>query len=220
MRKFIAFFLMAAPLCCFAQGGLGIGLKAGYNFANVTNASSINSSSQSGYMFGVFLAPNTKGILTSRHEFIYSRQGYNFDNGTTTTGNVNLDYIIIPQMLGINITKFVQIQLGLQMAYLLNAKADTTDKNTGVMGSYGSALSYYNQFDYGFGAGVEVHPVLGLLIGARYNVSLNKMYKDVQTGQAPSFSSTDAKNNVVQVFAGWIFGKGKKSNKNKQSHDK
>ncbi|MGH2564508.1 MAG: outer membrane beta-barrel protein, partial [Ginsengibacter sp.] len=141
MRKFIAFFLTVVPLFCLAQGGLGIGLKAGYNFANVTSASSINSSSQSGYMFGVFLAPNTKGILTSRHEFIYSRQGYNFDNGTTT-GNVNLDYIIIPQMMGINITKYVQIQLGLQMAYLLNAKADTADKNTGVMGSYGSALSY------------------------------------------------------------------------------
>ncbi|MGH2648620.1 MAG: hypothetical protein ACRDE8_13675, partial [Ginsengibacter sp.] len=93
-------------------------------------------------------------------------------------------------------------------------------KNTGVMGSYGSALSYYNQFDYGFGAGVEIHPVLGLLIGARYNVSLNKMYKDAQTGQAPSFSSADAKNNVVQIFAGWIFGKGDKSKKKKQSHDK
>ena len=218
MRKFIAFFLLMAPVFCFAQG-LGIGLKAGYNFANVTSASSINSSSQSGYMFGVFLAPNTKGILTSRHEFIYSRQGYNFDDGTSS-GNVNLDYIIIPQMMGINITKFVQIQLGMQLAFLLNAKADSTNKSTGTTGSYTSTLSYYNQFDYGFGGGVEIHPVLGLLVGARYNISINKMYKGLETGQAPSFSSVDAKNNVVQIFAGWIFGKGDKSKKKKQSHDK
>ena len=76
-------------------------------------------------------------------------------------------------------------------------------------------MGYYNQFDYGFGAGVELHPVLGLLIGARYNISLNNMYKGIQTGQVPSFSSVDAKNNVVQIFAGWIFGK--KSNSKKKN---
>lgn len=217
MRKLIFFLMLAAPAFSFAQG-LGIGIKAGYNFANVTNASSINNSSRAGYLFGIFLAPQTKGVITSRHEFIYSRQGYNFDNGTTT-GNVNLDYIIIPQMLGINITKFVQLQLGMQLAYLINAKADSATQGGG-MGSYPGALSYYNKFDYGFGAGVELHPVLGLLVGARYNISLNKIYKDVQTDQMPSFSSADAKNNVVQVFAGWIFGKGNKSKNKKQSNDK
>ena len=211
MRKLIIYLLLMTPAFCFAQG-LGIGLKAGYNFANVTSASSINNSSRSGFMAGIFLAPQSKGIITSRHEFIYSRQGYNFDNGTTT-GNVNLDYIIIPQMLGINITKFVQLQLGMQLAYLLNAKADSSSKSGSSMGSYSSVMGYYNQFDYGFGAGTEIHPVLGLLIGARYNISLNKMYKGLQTGQMPSFSSADAKNNVVQVFAGWIFGKKNKSKK-------
>lgn len=215
MRKLIIYLLLTTPVFCFAQG-LGIGLKAGYNFANVTNASSINNSSRAGFMAGIFLAPQSKGIITSRHEFIYSRQGYDFDNGTTT-GNVNLDYIIIPQMLGINITKFVQLQLGMQLAYLLNAKADSTSKSGGSMGSYSSVMSYYNPFDYGFGAGVELHPVLGLLIGARYNISLNKMYKGVQTGQMPSFSSIDAKNNVVQIFGGWIFGGKKKSKKQHQS---
>ena len=215
MRKLIIYLLLTTPVFCCAQG-LGIGLKAGYNFANVTNASSINNSSRAGYLFGIFLAPQSKGIITSRHEFIYSRQGYNFDNGTTT-GNVNLDYIIIPQMLGINITKFVQLQLGMQLAYLLNAKADSTSKSGGNTGSYGSVMSYYNPFDYGFGAGVELHPVLGLLIGARYNISLNKMYKSLQSGQQPSFSAIDAKNNVVQVFAGWIFGGKQKSKKQHQS---
>jgi hypothetical protein len=214
MRQLIIYLLLMTPVFCSAQG-LGIGLKAGYNFANVTSASSINNSSRAGFLVGLFLAPQSKGIITSRHEFIYSRQGYNFDNGTTT-GNVNLDYIIIPQMLGINITKFVQVQLGMQLAYLLNAKADSASKSSSAAGSYSSVMSYYNPFDYGFGGGVEIHPVLGLLIGARYNISINKMYKGVQTGQMPSFSSVDAKNNVVQVFAGWIFGKKNKSkNKNK-----
>ena len=205
MKKFVFYLLFFIPAYCIAQGGLGIGLKAGLNFADVSSASSINSSSRSGFMAGIFLAPNSKSIISSRTELIYSRQGYNFQNGTNT-GNVNLDYLILPQLMGINITKFVQIQLGAQMAFLLNAKADSTGSGGGSSGQYGSVMNYYNKFDYGFAAGAEIHPVMGLLIGARYNISLGKLYKDIQTGQEPSFSSIDAKNNVIQIFAGWIFG--------------
>jgi hypothetical protein len=180
-------------------------LKAGVNFANVTNASSINSESQSGFMIGAFLAPASKGILSSRTEIVYSKQGYNFQT-STKTGNVDLDYILIPQLMGINITKFVQLQVGAQMAFLINAKADSTN-NSGVSGPYSSVMDYYNKFDYGFAVGAEVHPFKSLLVGARYNISLGKLYKDMETGQAPSFSVQDAKNNVVQLFAGWRFGK-------------
>ena len=131
---------------------------------------------------------------------------------------MNLDYIISAHLLCINITRFFSIQLGGQVAYLINAKADSTSKTNSLSGPYSSALSYYNQFDYGFAGGVEVHPVLGLLIGARYNISLAKLYKSAYTtvpGQAPSFASIDAKNNVVQLYAGWRFGKNK-SDKDKK----
>ena len=210
MRKFI-FYLPLLLLSCFTYAQ--IGLKAGLNFANVTNASSINSGSRSGFMAGLFLAPKTKGIIASRTEIIYSKQGYNFQT-STNTGNVNLDYIILPQLMGINITKFVQLQLGAQMAFLLNAKGDSTNtSNPAMTGPYSSMMNYYNKFDYGFALGGEIHPFMGLLIGARYNVSLGKLYKSMETGQSPSFSTSDAKNNVVQIFAGWTFG-------NKQSKKK
>ena len=201
MKKLIFGLLILFPSCLFAQ----IGLKAGANFANVSSASSINSSSRSGFLVGAFLSPKSKRIISSRTEIIYSRQGYNFKT-STKTGNVNLDYILIPQLMGINITKFVQLQLGAQMAFLINAKADSTNSN-GTTGPYGQVMSYYNKFDYGFAVGGEIHPFKGLLIGARYNISFGKLYSDIQSGQQPSFSSEDAKNNVVQIFAGWRFGK-------------
>lgn len=202
MKKTYLLIIALLPLCAFAQ--LGIGLKGGLNFANVSSASSINSSNRSGFLFGVFLAPSNKGIISSRTELEYSRQGYSFQSGTNT-GNVNLDYILLPQLMGINITKFVQLQLGAQMAFLINAKADSTSSG-GSSGTYSSIMNYYNKFDYGFAAGAEIHPVMGLLIGARYNISLGKLYKDLQSGQMPSFTAADAKNNVVQIFAGWTFG--------------
>jgi len=201
MKKILFCLLLSMPLFALSQ----FGLKAGANFANVTNASSINSSSETGFMIGGFLAPASKGILSSRTEIVYSKQGYNFQTGTKT-GNVKLDYILIPQLMGINITKLIQLQVGFQMAFLINAEADSTNSN-GTTGPYSSVMDYYNKFDYGFALGAEVHPFKGLLVGARYNISLGKLYKDLETGQPPAFTAQDAKNNVVQIYAGWKFGK-------------
>ena len=107
-------------------------------------------------------------------------------------------------MMSVNITKYFSVMLGAQTAYLINAKVDSTNNNSG---NSSGIIDLYNRFDYGYAVGAEVHPYKGLLIGARYNVSLNKLYESMSTGQMPSFSSEDAKNNVVQVYAGWRFGK-------------
>jgi hypothetical protein len=205
MKKLILCLFTITPGFLFAQ----IGIKAGLNFANVSKASSINSSSKSGFHAGLFLATPGKKLISSKTELLFSRQGYDYKT-STNTGNVNLDYLLQTQLMGINITKFVQLQFGAQTAILLNANVDSS-KNSGVAPSYGNVMDLYNRFDYGYAVGAEVHPVAGLIIGARYNVSLGKVYKDIQSGQRPSFTSEDAKNNVVQLFAGWRFGK--KTNK-------
>jgi hypothetical protein len=67
-------------------------------------------------------------------------------------------------------------------------------------------MDLYNRVDYGYALGAEAHPIAGLIVGARYNVSLAKVYKDLQNFQRPSFTSEDAKNNVVQLSVGWRFG--------------
>jgi hypothetical protein len=41
------------------------------------------------------------------HKLIYSKQGYDYKNGTNT--EVSLDYIMMPQYMTINITKYLQI---------------------------------------------------------------------------------------------------------------
>ncbi|MEO6454815.1 MAG: porin family protein [Ginsengibacter sp.] len=206
MKKLILYLLIISPCCLFAQ----VGIKAGLNFANVTNTSSINNNSRSGFNAGIFLATSSKKILGSRTELIFSRQGYNYKTNANT-GNVNLDYIMIPQYMAINITKYFQIQLGGQMAYLLNANADSSN-NTQSANPYGKMMNYYNRVDYGYGGGIEVHPIKGLLIGARVNISLGNLYADAisssSSGTPPSFiPKVNVKNNVFQLFGGWRFGK-------------
>jgi len=183
----------------------GFGFKVGLNFANVTNASDINASKETGFMVGVFFAPPSKSIISSKTELIFSRQGYNYKSGTNT-GDVNLNYLIIPQSMGINITKFVQLEVGFQMAFLLNASVDSS-KASSSSNPYGAMMDYYNKFDYGLGAGITVFPIKNLLIGARYNLSFGDMYKQPVPGEPmpPFIPKVDAKNNVVQLFAGLRF---------------
>ena len=215
MKKIVLPLLLIAPCCVFAQ----IGLKAGMNFANVTKVSSINNESQSGFHVGVFFAPQSKSIIGSRTELLYSRQGYSYTSGTNT-GSVNLDYITLPQYMSIRITKYFGIQLGMHMAYLVNANADSSNSSMSTGNATADKMmSYYNRFDYGLGGGIEIHPVAGLLIGARINIGLNSVYKNYEdvasSGTPPSFvPKVDVKNNLFQLSAGWIFGS--KSSKKKQ----
>jgi opacity protein-like surface antigen len=205
MKKIIPAFLLVFPGFLFAQ----IGIKAGLNFANVTNASSINNSSQTGFHAGVSFSPSSKSILGSRTELLYSGQGYDYASGSTT-GSVKLNYIVLAQLMAINITKYVQVQLGAQTGFLLGARADSSKQSTGNA-SADKILDYYNRFDYGLAGGVEIHPVKGLLFGARYTISLANLYKqpDMSTGTTPSFipsaDNINLKNNVVQLFIGYKF---------------
>src|SRR5882757_4736803 len=183
------------------SSGLGIGIKAGLNFANVTNASS-NGHSQTGFHAGLFFGGSSKKILTSRTEILFSQQGYSFSSDSTS-GRNKLNYLMLAQLMAINITKYVQIQFGGQMGYLLNARSDSTQPSSGNA-TADKILSTYRRFDYGYAAGLEIHPIAGLLIGARYNISLSNLYKTPVDGSA-GMGSVNFKNNVVQVFAGYRF---------------
>lgn len=202
MKKLALSVILLFPFLAHTQ----IGLKAGLNFAKVSKASDINSSSRSGFHAGLFLAPPSKAILSSKTELIFSRQGYDYKT-RSNTGNVNLDYIQMGQFASVNITKYLSLMFGAQTSYLISASVDSSN---GRNNTENKIMDLYNRIDYGYAVGAEVHPFKGLVIGARYNVSLAKIYKDLQSLQAPSFTSDDAKNNVIQLSVGWRFGSNKK----------
>ncbi len=195
----ICFLCLLIPAIVSAQ--LKIGVKAGLNFANVTNTAGFSNSSRTGYMIGGYISPKAKKILGFRSELILSRQGYDYKTNTST-GNVNLDYLLLPQLITLNFTKKFQLHVGGQAAFLLNAQVDSTTGNNS-----GSLFDYFNRFDYGLAAGAEVSPISGLFMGARINVSFNSVNKEPPSGgNWPGFiPRLDAKNNVVQLYAGWRF---------------
>ena len=190
---------------------LGLGIKVGLNFTNITSASDVSNSSETGYQVGLFLDPSSQSILGSRTELVYSHQAYNWSTGQTT-GKTYLDYIMLAQLMAINITHFVQIQVGTQFGYLLNAKTDSNKTSTGNAQA-DQLLDYYNRFDFGFSGGIEVRPFMGILVGARYNFSLTNLYKIPSTTGSgteppsfiPSTSDLNFKNNLLQIYVGYRF---------------
>jgi hypothetical protein len=225
MKNVYCVLLVLLPVIAFSQDNtnsannkqakkpshsLGIGIKAGLNFTNVTSASNINNGNETGYQVGLFLDPSSRSILSSRTELVYSHQGYNFATGQTT-GKVYLDYIMLAQLMSINITHFFQIQIGTQIAYLINAKVDSNATSTGYAPA-DALLSYYNRIDFGFSGGVEVRPFMGIIVGARYNLSLTNLYTipNANSSQTPpsfipSTGNINFKNNLLQIYAGWRF---------------
>ncbi len=200
--KTILFCLMLI-IPCLLTGQIGV--KAGFNYANITNAGEINNSARSGFHAGIFLSGSSKSILSSRTELLFSKQGYDFKSNTNT-GTVNLNYLMLPQFMAINITKFFQIQVGAQIAYLLNATVDSTSITGDPQTD--NIIHLMNRFDYGLGGGVEVHPLDMLIIGVRINIGLGDLYKVPEEGQNYSFVPTiDVKNNLFQIYAGYKFGK-------------
>ena len=198
MKRFILAGLFLFPVILKAQ--FGIGIKAGLNFANIKDESGFNSDSRTGYMVGAYIAPGAKKFLGFRSEIILSRQGYNYKSATNTN-NVNLDYLLLPQLFVIRFSKLVQVHAGVQGAFLLNANVDSTGSSSG------SLFDYFKRFDYGFAGGIEIFPFKGFFIGGRLNISLNNVNEEAPLGgNWPGFiPRVDAKNNVVQIYTGWRF---------------
>jgi hypothetical protein len=202
MKPYLLLLVVVVPFFSNAQ----FGIKAGPNFAKVTKASNINADNTTGFHAGVFLAPQSKGVIGFRTEVIYSKQGYDFKNGTTT-GSVKLNYLLLPQLMQINITKYVALQAGFQMGFLLSANADSSKAPSTGNAQADKVIDFMNRFDYGAAGGVEIHPFKGLLVGARINVSFADLYKDpaALATRPVFFPEVNAKNNVVQLFAGYRF---------------
>jgi hypothetical protein len=184
------------------------GVKAGYNIAKVKGSTpSFSPRNNNGFLIGVFFSPASRGV-GYRNELIFSRQGFTFD----ADGNkqeVTQDYLYMPHFSTFTIADRVQFQAGIQFGYLLNAKKTSSD------GTESDIKEYMKRLDYGFAGGVEIYPFKGLLLGARYNISLGNIYEQYETGGTTPTpvgypfpfnpDNVKGKNAVVQFFAGYRF---------------
>ena len=182
----------------------GFGIKGGYNLASIqgTGASLFtNRDNLKDFHAGVYGQFGYNNFASLMVELLYSRKGYRTDYLGTATRDTRLDYLELPLLFVGNITETLSFHVGPQVSLLTNVRDGGATLSIGDNG--------YNSFDYGAIAGAEAR--LGFAkLGARYDWSLGKVYKDgavtrYQTSTGAAIGDNNIRNQVFQLYLGLGF---------------
>jgi len=187
MKKIVLSITLLSLLSVYSlvqAQGLGVGIKAGANFANqsITN---VSTDSKTGFHGGVYAVIAFSEKWGLQPELLYSSQGSEVPNGVN-----DFTYMNIPILLRWKPISFLSIEAGPQFSVLLDAKNQS-----------GSSLKdQVNNSDFGLALGATVHLPLGFNAGLRYVWGF--------TNVSNVGGDHEVKNTTVQLFAGWtLFGK-------------
>jgi len=179
---FIASFLVSATV--FSQG-IGIGIKAGANFAN-QSITDISTESRTSFHGGAYLTLAFSEKWAIQPELLFSSQGSEIPDFDEVT---QLDYFSIPILLRWKPIKLLSFHAGPQFSTLLSAVDKSGD----------SIKENFKNSEFGLAAGATVHLPLGINGGLRYVWGF--------TDVADLADDTSVKNKTIQIFVGWtIFG--------------
>ncbi|MDI5897546.1 porin family protein [Flavobacterium yafengii] len=180
------------------------GVKGGVNFSNLYTDDVDDNNMLTGFNVGFFAKLPIANNIALQPEISYTGKGAElvYNNAFVSgTAQFKLDYIEVPLLLVVNVTKNFNIHAGPYAAYMVSAK--TTNKSDS--GSYNFEDNIdtddFNKFDAGLagGVGIDLEPVS---FGVRYNYGLTKIGKE---DSSTSFSSPDAKNSVLSFYAAFAF---------------
>ncbi|ELR73847.1 hypothetical protein C900_00011 [Fulvivirga imtechensis AK7] len=179
MKKLTILVLLLAATMAGANAQVGLGVKAGLNFANLDAAG--DPDAKTGYHFGAFAEIGLGGIAL-QPELLFSAKG---------AEDFDLSYLEIPILLKKNFAKVLNIHLGPQFGILTKAEADFGTGSEDIKDSLKSS-------DLSLVAGAGVNLPMGLVGGARYVLGLS----DINDFEG---SDSDIKNKTFQVYVGWKF---------------
>lgn len=176
----LALFLISSN--SFAQG-IGLGIKAGANFAN-QSITDIDTDSRTGFNGGAYLILAFSEKWAIQPELLFSSQGSEIPDFNQVT---QLDYFSIPLLVRWKPIKLLSFHAGPQFSTLLSAVDKSGD----------SIKDDFKNSDFGLAAGATVHLPLGLNGGLRYVWG----FTDVADLQ----NDIEVKNKTLQIFVGWTF---------------
>lgn len=203
MKKIIivAMVLLASVSGAKAQNAVGsFSLKpmAGMTIANMTN---VNGSAKVCFIGGVEGEYQVTPIFSISAGALYSMQGSkSSDDGETA--KIKSEYINVPILANVYITKGFAVKAGIQPGFLTSAKVSVTD---------GKASSDYDikdcckSLDFSIPVGLS-YEYEGFVLDARYNIGLTDVFdKDTHTFGDDSFEFNRSKNSVFTITLGYKF---------------
>ena len=174
----ITVLLLAASVNMHAQL-LQIGVKAGLNYANFTNAT-IQTDAITSYHAGLVAELKLMDKFAIQPELLYSTIGASYKNAGDEFKK-ELGYIAIPVLAKIYLGNSFSLELGPQASFLLSERGDfdATDANT---------------FDFALAGGLGLKVTKNIFLQGRYVLGLTEVSQNAE-----------AKNSVLQFSAGLMF---------------
>ena len=113
MKKVL--ILLTVTLCStsFYAQDLDLGIKAGMNFSNITDATGL--SNRTGFVFGAFAGAKLGDKIGIQGDLLYSQQGAEFDGG-----EIDLNYVNVPVVLKYFLTESIHIHGGPQFGFVVD----------------------------------------------------------------------------------------------------
>jgi len=184
MKKLIfTLALMALLYASAVAQGLGVGIKAGANFANLST-DDFSTSSITSYHVGAYVNINFSEKWGITPEVLWSAQGAEIDNA-----KLNTDYITVPILLRWRIIKLISLEAGPQFNFLTNAKLENYT---------GNIEDQLKNNTYSIAVGGLVHLPLGFNGGLRYVIGMSDL---------SDIDNVELKDRTFQIYVGWtIFG--------------
>ena len=159
------------------------GLKAGLNISNFTGGDA-DRNSLIGFHIGGIAEVKLNDKFSIQPELLYSQQGSEANDEV----KVKVDYLAIPVMAKYYLSEKFSVEVGPQMSFLINDKAEYNDS------SIPDAETDAASFDFGLNAGVGFNITDNLFAQARYNYGITTVVEN-----------PDIKNSVFQLSLGYKF---------------
>jgi len=180
-----------------------VGVKGGLNLAKFKE-NMRDENFKIGFNFGLFAKMPVSRGFSIQPELLYSSKGstlkYDGDFGKGEY-RVNLNYVEIPVMGVLNISKNFNLQAGGYVGYLAKGNVKDMKDDGTVENAVDLKAENFNRFDYGLvgGLGVDIQT---FTVGARYDYGL----KEIGDNSSLSGQLTgNSKNNVVTFYIGFGF---------------
>ena len=178
------------------------GVKGGLNMSNLYTNEVDDENVLLGFNFGVFLEMPITSRISIQPEILYSTKGaeLKYNNAIAQgTGKFRLNYIEVPLLLKLNVTKKFDVHFGPYAAYLVNSKITNEDQNGNINFENDVDEDDLNKLDFGLAGGFGFN-FDGFGIGARYNYGLKTVGKE-QTFLGQTYTFPDSKNSVLSIYA-------------------
>jgi len=176
------------------------GIKGGINISNMYTEEVDDKNTVIGFNTGLFSKLPLTSNFSFQPELLYTTKGAELNYSSSLisgSATFSLGYVEMPLLAVINLTENVNIQGGVYLATLTNAKV----KNVSDLGIFNFEdeldRSDFETFDFGlvFGAGLEFDKIN---LGIRYEYGMKPVGKERPiVGRIP-----DARNSTLQFYVG------------------